>query len=227
MCFDAPHDRPRERLLREGRGALSPAELIALVLRTGIPNLSALSVATALIERFGSLEGIARAGRAELNMASGIGPAKIASLWAAFEIGMRLARAPLVPGTKLDSPEQVHAHYGPRLRHLRQEIFLGLLLDTRHRLICEVEVSRGSLNQSIVHPREVFAPALRESAAAILVIHNHPSGDPSPSRDDREITRRLVKAGEILGIQVVDHVIIGAQEYCSFARAGWLEDSSS
>ncbi len=101
-----------------------------------------------------------------------------------------------------------------------------VLLDSRHRMIGEVEVSRGSLNQSLVHPREVFAPALRESAAAILVLHNHPSGDPQPSRDDHEVTRRLVRAGEILGIRVVDHVIVARGGFVSFARSGWMSDGA-
>ena len=151
-----------------------------------------------------------------------MGPAKIGSLRAAFEMGARLARAPLEPGLKLQSPEQVAAHFGARMRRYRQEVFVVLLLDSRHRLIGEVEVSRGSLNQSLVHPREVFAPALRESAAAILVLHNHPSGDPQPSREDHEVTRRLVRAGEILGIRVVDHLVLGGGEFTSFARTGQL-----
>ena len=143
------------------------------------------------MERFGSLDRLARAGDAELAVLPGMGPAKIASLRAAFELGSRLARQPLRMGDKFQSPHQVFAHFSSRLRRTRQEVFFVLLLDSRHRLLREVEVSRGSLNQSLVHPREVFAPALRESAAAILVLHNHPSGDPQPSREDHEVTRRL------------------------------------
>ncbi len=116
----------------------------------------------------------------------------------------------------------MYAHFRARLRHVRQESFFALLLDSRHRLIREVEVSRGSLNQSLVHPREVFAPALREAAAALVVVHNHPSGDPEPSREDVEVTRRLSEAGEILGVRLVDHVVTGAEEFRSFARMGWL-----
>ena len=218
-------DGPRERLRRDGLAALSQTELIALVLRTGSPGAPAMRLAEALLHRFESLEGIAAAGHAELCGVSGLGPAKVASLRASFEIGSRLVRAPLVPGEKLGSPEAVFGHFRARLRHARQEIFYVLLLDSRHRLIGEVEVSRGSLNQSLVHPREVFAPALRESAAAILVLHNHPSGDPQPSREDHEVTRRLARAGEILGIRLLDHVVIGADDYASFARSGWLSPS--
>jgi len=223
---DPRFEWPRERLEREGPESLALAELIALLMRTGARGASSLGLANALIDRFGSLDALARAGSAELRRVQGMGPAKIASLRAAFELGARLARTPLVPGEKLHSPEQVAAHFGARMRRYRQEVFIVLLLDSRHRLIGEVEVSRGSLNQSLVHPREVFAPALRESAAAILVLHNHPSGDPQPSREDHEVTRRLVKAGEILGIRVVDHLVIAGQAYTSLARTGHLVASS-
>lgn len=213
---------PRERLRRDGVEALSLVELLSLVLRTGAPGRTSTALGGALLERFGRLDRLARAGDRELLGVTGIGPAKLASLRAAFEIGARLARAPLVRGEKLESPEQVYAHFGARLRRVRQEVFFVLLLDTRHRLIDSVEVSRGSLNQSLVHPREVFAPALRESAAAILVLHNHPSGDSRPSRDDHEVTRRLARAGEILGIRLLDHVVVGGDAYTSFCREGWL-----
>ena len=219
---DPRGERPLERLYRLGPDALALAELLALLFRTGTRGSSSLDLAIRLLERFRSVQGLASAGDAELRAVSGMGPAKIAGLRAAFELGSRLARTPLRRGEKLQSPEQVYACFGPRLRGARQEVFYVLLLDSRSRLIGEVEVSRGSLNQSLVHPREVFAPALREHAAAILVLHNHPSGDPNPSREDHEVTRRLVRAGEILGVRLVDHVVVGAQGYRSFARSGWL-----
>jgi len=220
-------DRPRERLLTGGPGALSLAELVALVLRTGAPGASSLDLAQALLQGFGSLDALVRAGDAELARLTGMGPAKIASLRAALELGARLCRTPLRPGARLAGPEQVVAHFGPRLRALRQEVFSVLLLDSRHRLIREVEVSRGSLNQSLVHPREVFAPAVREAAAAILVVHNHPSGDPRPSREDHEVTRRLARAGEVLGVPVLDHVVVATGGYTSFAESGWLSPQAS
>jgi DNA repair protein RadC len=216
-------DLPRERLRREGVAALSQAELVALLLRTGARGAPSLRVAVDLLDRFGSLERLARAGDAELAEIAGLGPAKIASLRAAFELGARLLREPMAAGDRLHSPRQVWAHFGARLRGLRQETFFVLLLDSRHRLLRAVEVSRGSLNQSLVHPREVFAPALREAAAAIVVLHNHPSGDPMPSREDHEVTRRLCESGELLGIPVLDHVVIGADTYASFAEKGWLQ----
>ena len=217
-----PWEQPRERLRREGAEALSLVELLAVVLRTGAPGTSSLGQGAALVRRFGSIQRLAQAADSEFLQVSGIGPAKIAALRAAFELGSRLAQAPLVPGERFQSPEQVYAHFGARLRRARQELFYVLLLDSRHRMISEVQVSRGSLNQSLVHPREVFGPALRESAAAILVIHNHPSGDPDPSREDHEVTSRLAQAGEILGVRLLDHVVIGGDGYRSFARSGWL-----
>jgi DNA repair protein RadC len=215
-------DRPRERLRREGAQALSASELLSLILGTGSTTAPAARTAGELLERLGDLERLAQAGDAELAAIPGMGPAKIAALRAAFEVGSRLARGPLPIGERLSSPEQVYEHFGVRLRRCRQEHFLTLLVDTRHRLVAEIEVSRGSLNQSLVHPREVFAPAVRESAAAVLALHNHPSGDPLPSREDHEVTRRLAEAGEILGIRLLDHVVIGADGFVSFAREGWI-----
>jgi len=213
---------PRERLRRLGPAVLSDAELIAALFRTGARDRPALALAEDLLRRFGGLRGLWRAGDAELRKLAGVGPVKIASLRAAFELGRRHSEVPLRPGERFTGPDQVAASLGPRLRHLRQEVFCVLLLDTRQRLIRELEVSRGSLNQSLVHPREVYAPALREAAAGILVLHNHPSGDPEPSREDHEVTRRLERAGAILGVPLLDHVIVADQRYCSFCERGWL-----
>ncbi len=219
-------ERPRERLQSDGPRSLALAELIALVVRTGAPGVSALDLGQALLREFGSLDRLARAGDAELARVPGMGPAKIASLRAALELGARRLRAPFRPGARLGGPDQVFAHFAPHARAARQEVFTVLLLDTRHRLLREVEVSVGSLNQSLVHPREVYGPALRESAAAILIVHNHPSGDPEPSREDHEVTDRLARVGQILGIPLLDHIIIAAQGYCSFARRGFLPQAS-
>jgi len=218
----ANSELPRERLRREGARALATGELLALILRTGGPAWSVRELAETLLHRFGTLDGLARAGDAELADLPGMGPAKTAALRAALELGARRTRAPLVPGARLGGPEHVWSHLSVRLRGVPQEVFTALLLDARHRLIREVEVSRGSLNQSLVHPREVFGPAVREAAASLIVAHNHPSGDPRPSREDHDVTRRLERAGRILGIPLLDHVVIGAQGYTSFARSGWL-----
>jgi DNA repair protein RadC len=219
---DGDWERPRERLRSQGANALALSELLALVLRTGTRGSSASDLASDLLARFGTLEALARAGDAELARTCGMGPAKIAALRASLELGLRRARASLRPGDRFRAPEQVYAHLAPRLAREVQEVFVVLLLDSRHRLIREIEVHRGSLNQSLVHPREVFGPAIRESAAAIVVAHNHPSGDATPSREDHEVTERLVRGGQILGIRLLDHVVIAEQGFTSFAEIGAL-----
>ncbi len=203
---------------------LSDTELVALVLRTGVAGVSSTELAERLLVRFGGLEGLCAAGDVDLLASPGLGPAKLATLRAAEELGRRIVRRPLRTGAHIGSPKDVYEHFAPTLRGLRQEVFCVLLLDSRHRLVRRVEVSRGSLNQSLVHPREVFAPALREAAAAILVVHNHPSGDPRPSREDHEVTRRLTRAGEILGVPLLDHVIVADRGFVSFADRGLLAD---
>ena len=219
-------DGPRERLTRDGPGVLSDAELVALVLRTGGRDVDALELAARLIARRGGLHGVARAAAAELRAEPGVGPAKSASLLAALEIGRRLASRRLPQGAIVRSPADVHRHFHPVLRDIPHERFLVVLLDGRHRVMREVVVSQGTLTASLVHPREVFRPALREAAAAVILVHNHPSGDPAPSREDREITQRLARAGEILGVRVLDHVIVAEQGFCSLREAGDLEAPS-
>jgi DNA repair protein RadC len=222
----AAADLPRERLRLLGVRALSDAELLALLLRTGGAGASALSVARDLLDRFGGLRRLAQAAPRELSGARCVGPAKSASLLAALEIGRRAAEQRLSVGQPIQRPEDVHRHFYLRLREARQECFTALLLDGRHRLIGEELVSRGTLTASLVHPREVFRRALREAAAALVLVHNHPSGDPSPSPEDREVTERLVRAGELLGVRVVDHVIVAERGYHSFREAGELSESN-
>jgi DNA repair protein RadC len=206
---------PRERLEALGPEALSDAELLALLLRTGAPGSDATRVASALLARHGGLPGLARAGARELAETPGVGPAKTAAVRAALELGRRLAARRLEAGSQIRSPADVFQHFHPRLRHLPQERFLAVLLDGRHRVLRHELVSQGTLTASLVHPREVFRPALRECAAALVLVHNHPSGDPTPSREDREITERLVRAGEILGVPVLDHVVVAERGYSS------------
>lgn len=223
---DWPEDeRPREKLLKRGAAALSDAELLALVLRTGdaAAGKSAIDLGRELLTRFNdSLRSLAQAELQELQQVKGLGLAKAASLKAAFSLASRFQARPLVTLERFTSPAQVFDYFHHELRDARTEQFLVLLLDGKNRITRKVTVSEGSLNQSIVHPREVFAPAVRESAAAVILIHNHPSGDPAPSREDREITRRLKEAGELLGIRVLDHVIIGDGRYYSFTESGLL-----
>jgi DNA repair protein RadC len=218
-----PGDRPRERLTALGPAALSDAELLALLLRTGGRSADALAVAKSLLESHGGLHGLARAGGRELVGAAGIGPAKSASVCASLELGRRLAARRLQPGAAIRGPGDVFAHFHPSLRLAPQEKFIALLLDGRHRVLREEVISQGTLTASLVHPREVFRPALRESAAALILVHNHPSGDPTPSAEDREITGRLVRAGELLGVRVIDHVVVAERGYCSLKEEGALE----
>ena len=215
-------DRPRERLDALGPAALSDAELIALLLRTGDRGRNALAVANDLLERQGGLQGLSSAGCGELGQSTGIGPAKSASVRAALEIGRRLAGRRLSAGSVIRSPSDVYRHFHPSLRDARQERFVVVLLDARQRVLRSEVVSQGTLTASLVHPREVFRPALRDAAAALVLVHNHPSGDPTPSAEDREVTSRLAKAGELLGIRVVDHVVVAERGFCSLREEGAL-----
>jgi DNA repair protein RadC len=216
-------DRPRERLRALGPEALSDAELVALLLRTGARGRDATALAAALLARCGGLQGLARAAPPDRSGLPGLGPAKSATLHACFEVGRRLAAGRLDPGQPVRAPADVYRHLHPRLRHVRQERFLVLLLDGRHRLLRIETISQGTLTASLVHPREVFRPALQQAAAALILVHNHPSGDPAPSPEDREVTRRLARAGEILGVRVLDHVIVAERGFTSLREEGLLE----
>lgn len=219
-------ERPRERLLQDGPEALSDAQLLAILLRVGRQDSSAVEVAMDLLRQLDGLHGLSNRSVEELCRISGVGPAKAAQLKAAIELGKRVLAAPLSSGTKIASSADLFRHYYPLLRDLRHEMFKIVLLDAKHVIIRDATVSEGSLTVSIVHPREVFNLAVRESAAAVIFVHNHPSGDPSPSEEDRVLTARLVAAGELLGIQVLDHLIIGDGHYTSFADQGWLNQAS-
>jgi DNA repair protein RadC len=219
-------ERPREKLLARGVSALSDPELIAILLRTGLRGANAVEVGRQLLQKYKSLTGISRCSVKELRRIPGIGEAKALELVAAFGLGERLARETLSK-QKLDSPELVSELVGPEMRRLRTESLRVILLDTRYRLLHIEEVSLGSLNESIAHPREIFRPALTYSAHAVIVVHNHPSGDASPSQTDHSLTRRLAEAAELLQIKLLDHIIIGAPAegspgYFSFKEAGVL-----
>ena len=213
---------PRERLHERGVESLDDAELLALLLRTGARGRPALELARALLGGAG-LHGLARALPAELERQPGVGPAKAATLLAALEVARRLAQRRLDTGDAIRGPEDVFRHFHARLRDAPHEQFHLLLLDGRHRLLREVMASRGTLTASLVHPREVFRPALREGAAALVVAHNHPSGDPAPSGEDREVTRRLVQAGALLGVPLLDHVVVAERGWVSLREQGELE----
>lgn len=175
-----------------------------------------------ILDRLGGLAGLAQCGIEELCAVPGVGTAKAAQLKAALELGKRALAGPLTKGAKITSSRELFTHYHPALRDLRHEIFKVVLLDAKHAILRDATVSAGSLTLSIVHPREVFTLAVKESAAAVIFLHNHPSGDPTPSQEDRVLTARLVSAGQLLGIQVLDHLVVGDGSYVSFADQGWL-----
>ncbi len=213
-------ERPRERLARLGPAALSTAELLAILLRTGTGGESALTVASRLLARHGGLGGLARAGHSELVSEHGVGPAKAAQLLAAVELGRRVSLASLDERPQIRTPADAASILTPKIGHLEQEHFWVLFLDTRNRVIGGEPIYKGSLNQSQVRVGEVFREALRRNCAAIIVAHNHPSGDPAPSPEDVAVTRELVKAGTLLNIEVVDHLVIGAQRWVSLRERG-------
>ena len=215
-------ERPRERLLQGGPGAVTDAQLLAILLRVGRQDSTAVQVAMELLQQLDGLQGLSNRSLEELCVIPGIGPAKAAQIMAAVELGKRSLATPLTTGIRIGNSHDIFTHYFPRLRDLRHEIFIVVLLDAKHKIIRDTTISEGSLTVNIVHPREVFNLAIRESAAAIVVLHNHPSGNPEPSEEDHALTRRLVGAGEILGIQVLDHLVIGDGTYVSFADKGLL-----
>ncbi len=224
---EMPQDtRPREKLLARGADALTDSELLAILLRTGRVGANAVEVGAQLIASYKSLTGLSRCSLKELSKVAGIGPAKAMQLVATFKLGQRLAKETYAPA-KIDTPQLVYELLGSEMRGLRKESLRVLLLDTRYRLVHMEEVSLGSMNESIAHPREIFRPAMIHSAYAVLVVHNHPSGDPSPSQADHSLTRRLAEAAELLQIKLLDHIIIGAPAegrapYFSFREAGVL-----
>ena len=214
-------ERPRERMQRFGAEALSAQEILALILGRGISGESVMVTAQRLLSQFGSLKGVAGASLEELSQVKGIGLAKSCQIKAAFELASRIeGYADAGEKPMVRTPEEAASLVMGRLKGRKKEYFLALLLDTRSRLIKICEISVGSLDSSIVHPREVFKEALAASAASVIFVHNHPSGDTEASEDDIGLTKRLVGAGEIMGIDVLDHVIIGGGEYLSMKREG-------
>lgn len=214
--------RPRERLLREGAGALTDMELLAILLRTGTATASAMELAAAILGRFGSLRALVSASAEELSDLKGVGPAKAAVLQAALEIGRRIAGSGEEVRPVIKSPEDAAGLVMEEMRHLDREHFRALLLNTKNQVIAREVISIGTLNSSTVHPRELFKNAIKRNAAAVILIHNHPSGDPAPSNEDLAVTGRLVEAGRIIGIEVLDHLIIGDNRFVSFKAKGLI-----
>lgn len=218
-----PSERPRERLLSQGAGVMSDAELLALVLgTTGRGAGGVLHTSRELISKFNGLEGLSRSRPGELMTMPGIGAARACAVAAVVELARRMDGCQVRRGEPIRSAADVHLRVRPRLALQTREVFLVLCLDARHRVLALEQVAQGSATGVEVHPREVFSPLVREGAAAAIVAHNHPSGDPEPSDDDRALTRRLARSGELLGIPLLDHLVLGAGAYVSLAERGLL-----
>ncbi len=221
---DWPEDeRPRERLLKKGADTMSDAQLIAIILRTGGQGKSAMKMAMELVEKFGSLRKIEQASLPEICSLKGMGLAKAAQLMASLELGKRLLSSAESKGPAFSTGKDVYAYFHPRLSGLKKEVFHCAMLDVKNRLIKDSRISEGTLTSSLIHPREAFREAIKESAASVIFVHNHPSGDPQPSREDILITGKLEGAGETVGIRVLDHIIIGDSEYTSMLEKGYLK----
>lgn len=218
-------DRPREKLIKSGPENLSSAELLAIILRTGSKGQSALDHAKTFISSCGGFRKIEQLSIAEIKSIKGIkgiGPAKAAQIKAVFEIAKRYAAEKIEIGEKFQNSRQVFNHFHESMRTKKKEVFVAMLLDGKNRMMRDVTVSEGCLTSSIVHPRELFNHVIRDSAANVILVHNHPSGDPAPSKEDRDITKRLKEVGELVGVKVLDHIIIGDGRYVSFADEGML-----
>ena len=221
-------ERPRERLVERGPDALTHAELIAILLRTGLKGANVVRVGENLLRKFGSLNGLALASVDELKQISGVGPDKAATLVAAFALARRMEQERLAESPVLDNPVTVVQFMRETNRLLNVESFQVLLLNVRKKLIRSEEISQGLLDTILVHPREVFRAAIAANAAGVVLIHNHPSGDPAPSEADIKVTRDLIRAGQLLKIEVVDHVIIGratpdrAKDWSSLRELGYF-----
>ena len=210
--------RPRERFLKKGPEALSDAELFAIILRTGPPGENVVDMSNRLIAEYG-LDKLFECSLKELQKIKGIGPSKAMQILAMAELGKRYSQA-RNPVKKITCAKDVFNYFQERLRNKKEEHFYALMLNTQNNIIGEQLISKGILDASIIHPREVFKPAIKNSASKIILVHNHPSGDPSPSQEDKEITEKIINAGKDLGINVLDHVIIGRDNYWSWKENG-------
>ena len=218
----APHDRPREKLERLGPSALGDNELLALVLGSGSRTQNALALANRVLEHVGGLHALTRAASGELQQIEGIGRARTAQVVAAVELGRRTLMRGAQHRPRLNSPRALAAHLLPEYGSRAVEQFGIVMLDTKHRVIRTRIIAVGSLDSTVVHPREVFREAAAAAAAAIVLFHNHPSGDPSPSPDDLVLTARMIRAGDIMGIDVIDHLILADQRYISLLESGGI-----
>lgn len=220
---DLPEDiRPRERLLKEGAEALSDIEILAILLRTGSREATALDLASMIMSRFENLRRLLGATVEELGEIKGVGPAKACQIKAALELGRRTAQYSDQPRRVIKTPDDAAALVMEEMRHFDREHFRAILLNTKNQVIGTDKVSVGTLNSSVVHPRELFRNAIKRGAASVILLHNHPSGDPTPSREDKDITHRVMEAGKIIGIEVLDHIIIGDNKFISLKAHGLI-----
>ncbi|MRX71426.1 DNA repair protein RadC [Bacillus lacus] len=215
-------DRPRERMLNDGPASLSNQELLAILLRTGTKKESVLELANTVLKHFEGLRLLKEASVQEITSISGIGEAKAVHILAALELGRRINRLSYDERYVIRSPQDGADFVMEEMRFLTQEHFVCIYLNTKNQVLHKQTVFIGSLNASIVHPREVFKEAFRRSAASFICVHNHPSGDPSPSREDIDVTKRLAEAGKMIGIELLDHLIIGEQKFVSLKEKGYL-----
>lgn len=215
-------ERPREKLLSQGAKSLSNQELLALLLGTGTVTENVLDLARQLLAKAGGLQGLANMSVEELLAIKGIGPAKAAAIQAALQLGIRMLETSRRVGALIRSPEDVVDLLMAEMKQLDREYFRIVLLDTKHRVIDMPIISIGNLNSSIVHPREMFKECIRRSSSGVIMVHNHPSGDPEPSDDDLDVTERIVEAGKLLGIDVLDHIIIGDNRFVSLHARGFM-----
>lgn len=215
-------ERPRERMMQYGAKSLSNAELLAILLRTGTASQSAVHIAERILSQTSGLKGLTESTIETLVQIKGVGPAKAVQILAGVELGRRISRT--IPEERLTvrSPQDAADFMMDELQHLTQEHFVCLFLNTKNQVISKETIFVGSLNASIVHPREIFRKAVQRASAALICLHNHPSGDPAPSAEDRNVTRRLKEAGMILGIDVLDHIIIGEQRFYSMKENGQM-----
>jgi DNA repair protein RadC len=213
---------PRERMRAVGTEGLSDAELVAVLLGTGARSEPVSVLASRLLHDLGGIAALSRIGTGALEQVPGVGPTKASRLVAAIELGRRVVARPLSRGTRIGSSREVDAAVRPRLADAEVEHFIAIALDAKNRPIGELEIARGGLSACPVSPADVFRALLREAAAGVVFVHNHPSGEPSPSADDVALTERLRRAGDLLGVKVLDHVIIGREGYFSFLDAGLL-----
>lgn len=223
MIKDLPEDeRPRERLERKGPKVLSNIELLAILIRTGSRQKSAINLAEEIMRKFSNLYNLRNITIDELMMIKGIGKAKAIQILAAIELGSRMSQYVLERGMQIRSPSDCAEYIAEEVKSLEQEHFIGIYLDTKNRILAKKTLFIGSLNRSLVHPREVFKEALKHGCASIILVHNHPSNDVTPSPQDISITKRLIEIGELIGIEILDHLIVGANNYLSMREAKYI-----